>query len=96
MAITKLQRVITFDGEVRQKVKVARNGGGSLHVLCDDLSVVWSLWILHLVNIRINKLQMAIKKLQRVINFEEEVGQKAKVARNGGGDLHVLCANLST
>ena len=91
MVIKKLQKIITFDGEVGQKVKITRNGGGDLHVLCVDLSVVWGLWRLHLVNIRINKLQMTMKKLQRLITFNGEVGQKAKVAWNGGRFACVMC-----
>jgi len=92
MAIKKLHRVIIFDGKVGQKVKVAWNGGDNLHGLCAHLSVVWGLWRLHLMILWINKLRMAIKKLQRVITFDGEVGQKVKVAWNGGDNLHVfLC-----
>jgi len=51
-------------------MKVARNEAWHVCILCDDMLVVHGLWLLHLVNIRIKKLQMVIKKHQMVISFE--------------------------
>jgi len=50
-------------------MKVLKRGVVYLHVLCVDWSLVYSLWKVHLVNIRINKLQIAIKKTSNSDNF---------------------------
>jgi len=55
-------------------MKFARNEACHICILCDDMPVVYGLWQLHLVNIRINNLQMTIKKLQMVISFDRKVG----------------------
>ena len=65
---------ITYDRKVEEEIQVAWKVALHISILCDDLPVAYGLWQLHLVNIRIEKLQMAIKKLQMVISFDRKVG----------------------
>ena len=55
-------------------MKVGRNEEWHICNLYDDMPAFYDLWQLHLVNIRINNLQMPIKKLQMVISFDIKVG----------------------
>ena len=58
-----------------------------ISILYDDLLVAYGLLQLHLVNIRIKKLQM-------VISFDRKVGYKMKVAWNEARHICILFEDM--